>query len=54
LSSKGWWEVLQLVDECDGLVSAILHVRGDELIGTNRATEFRADGCNMTHLLNCV
>jgi uncharacterized membrane protein len=38
LRSEGWWEILQLVDECDGLVSTILHVRVDESIGTNRGT----------------
>jgi hypothetical protein len=37
-SSKGWSEVLQLVYECDGLISAILHVRGDVNVGYNRDT----------------
>jgi hypothetical protein len=37
VSSKGRWEVLQLVVyECNGLAGAILHVRGDAIIGTNR------------------
>jgi hypothetical protein len=34
LSSEGWWAVLKLVYECNGLVNAILHVRGDVIIGT--------------------
>jgi hypothetical protein len=38
LSSEGRWEVLQFPDECYGLVSAILHVRCDVIIGTNRGT----------------
>jgi hypothetical protein len=38
LSSKGWWEVLQSSAECNGLVSAILHVHGDVIMGTNRGT----------------
>jgi hypothetical protein len=38
LGSKGWWEVLQLVDECNGLVSAFLHVCGDVFIGADRGT----------------
>jgi hypothetical protein len=42
LSCKGWWEVLQLVDECNGLVSTILHVRGNVNIGTSRGPWTRA------------
>jgi hypothetical protein len=38
LSSKGWWQVLQFPDECNGLVSVTFHVRSDVVIGTNRDT----------------
>jgi hypothetical protein len=38
LSSQGWWEVLQFLNECNGLVSAILHVRGDVIVSTHRCT----------------
>jgi hypothetical protein len=38
LSKKGWWEALQFPDECNGLVLAILHVRGDVIISTTRGT----------------
>jgi hypothetical protein len=47
LSSKRCWEVLQLGNECDGLVSAILHVRGDESIGTNGGTGGQEPVCCM-------
>jgi hypothetical protein len=38
LSSQGWREVLQFPDECNGQVSAILHVRGDVIVSTYRCT----------------
>jgi hypothetical protein len=38
LSSQGRGEVLQLPDERNGLVSAILHVRGDVIVSTYRCT----------------
>jgi hypothetical protein len=38
LSVKEWWEVLQFADECNGLVSMILHACGDAIIGTDRVT----------------
>jgi uncharacterized membrane protein len=38
LSSQGWWEVLQFPDECNGLISASLHVRGDVIVSTYRGT----------------
>jgi hypothetical protein len=34
LSSEGWWEVLKLVYECNGMVNAIVCVRDDVIIGT--------------------
>jgi hypothetical protein len=47
LNSKGWWEVLQLFDEWDGMVSVILHVRGDVSIGTNKGTGGQEPVCGM-------
>jgi hypothetical protein len=38
LNSQGWWEVLQFPDECNGVVSAILHVHGDVIVSTYRGT----------------
>jgi hypothetical protein len=38
LTSKGWWEVLQFADVCNGPVSAILHVCGGIIMGTDRGT----------------
>jgi hypothetical protein len=38
LGSKEWGEVLQLVYECNGVVSAIPHVCGDVFIGADRGT----------------
>jgi hypothetical protein len=38
LNRKGWWEVLQLADECYGLVSATVHACGCVIVtdsGTN-------------------
>jgi hypothetical protein len=36
LSSQGRWEVLQFVDDCNGLVSTNLQVWGNEIIGMHR------------------
>jgi hypothetical protein len=39
LSSQGWWQqVLQFLDECNGLVGAILHMCGEIIISTKRGT----------------
>jgi hypothetical protein len=38
MSSQGWWEFLQFLDECNGLFSTILNVRGDVIVSTYRCT----------------
>jgi hypothetical protein len=32
------WKLLQFPDECNGLVSATLHVHGDVIVSTNMDT----------------
>jgi hypothetical protein len=38
LRSQRWWEVPQFLDECSGLVSEILHERGNAIVCTYRST----------------